>query len=64
MLSKNGQSAQDEMATNQGEAKSLKCDDCGRILKNSAFASFHAEKSGHTNFSESQEEVSFIGIQK
>lgn len=39
------------------EAKSIKCSDCGKILKNSAFASFHAEKSGHTNFEESTEEV-------
>jgi len=58
MLNKSGQAAQDSMATDQGQAKSLKCDDCGRILKNSAFASFHAEKSGHTSFSESTEEVS------
>lgn len=39
------------------EAKSIKCADCGRTMKNSALASFHAEKSGHTNFEESTEEV-------
>lgn len=38
-------------------AQSIKCTDCGKIMKNSAFASFHAEKSGHTNFEESTEEI-------
>ncbi|CAO1630043.1 unnamed protein product [Parajaminaea phylloscopi] len=61
MLKSKGQGAVDAaMGTGQAsdlEAKSIKCVDCGKIMKNSAFASFHAEKSGHTNFEESTEEV-------
>lgn len=37
-------------------AKSLKCDDCGRLFKTSDEVEFHAAKSGHSNFSESTEE--------
>ena len=40
--------------------QSIKCTECGKILKSAAFASFHAEKSGHTSFEESTEEASFI----
>lgn len=57
MYNKNGQGAQDDMLAGVGEAKSIKCSDCGKILKSAAFASFHAEKSGHTNFEESTEEI-------
>lgn len=57
MYNKKGQGAQDEMLAGVGEAKSIKCSDCGKILKTAAFASFHAEKSGHTNFEESTEEI-------
>lgn len=38
------------------EAKSLKCDDCGRLFKSQLEVEFHAAKSGHSNFSESTEE--------
>lgn len=38
------------------EAKSLKCDDCGRLFKSTMEVEFHAAKSGHSNFSESTEE--------
>ncbi|KAG7529174.1 hypothetical protein FFLO_05761 [Filobasidium floriforme] len=38
------------------EAKSVKCTDCGKIFKNTSLVSFHAEKSGHSNFEESTEE--------
>lgn len=38
------------------EAKSIKCDDCGKLFKNEMEVSFHAAKSGHSNFSESTEE--------
>jgi UBX domain-containing protein 1/4 len=38
------------------EAKSIKCEDCGRLFKTSLEVEFHATKSGHTNFSESTEE--------
>lgn len=44
----------------QGEpavAKSLKCDDCGKLLKSPEAAELHAARSGHANFSETTEEV-------
>lgn len=37
-------------------AKSLKCEDCGKLFKTLEEAEFHGVKSGHTNFSESTEE--------
>ena len=39
------------------EAKSLKCNECGRKLRSVAQAEFHASKSGHTDFAESTEEI-------
>ncbi|KAE8210708.1 hypothetical protein CF327_g5451 [Tilletia walkeri] len=41
----------------EAEAKSIKCSECGKIFKNSALAQYHAEKSGHTDFEESTEEI-------
>ncbi|XP_036335739.1 UBX domain-containing protein 1-B-like [Rhagoletis pomonella] len=38
------------------EAKSLKCDDCGKLCKDQTEVEFHAAKTGHSNFSESMEE--------
>lgn len=38
------------------EAKSIKCDDCGKLFRTSTEVEFHAAKSGHSNFSESTEE--------
>lgn len=53
----------DESSTDGGEgsasvaeAKSIKCEDCGRLFKTSLEVEFHATKSGHANFSESTEE--------
>ncbi|KAF2399196.1 hypothetical protein EJ06DRAFT_531518 [Trichodelitschia bisporula] len=40
-----------------GEARSLVCNDCGKKFRNQAQAEYHATKSGHTDFSESAEEV-------
>jgi hypothetical protein len=57
MYAKNGQKGEDDMLAGIGEAQSIKCVECGKLLKSAAFASFHAEKSGHTNFEESTEEV-------
>ncbi|KAK5645465.1 hypothetical protein RI129_006765 [Pyrocoelia pectoralis] len=37
-------------------AKSIKCDDCGKLFTSSVEVEFHGTKSGHTNFSESTEE--------
>lgn len=39
------------------KALSMVCNDCGRKLRNMAAAHFHAEKSGHDDFSESTEEI-------
>ncbi|KAK0466778.1 uncharacterized protein EV420DRAFT_647981 [Desarmillaria tabescens] len=39
------------------EAKSIKCSECGKTFRNTALANFHAEKSGHTAFEESTEEI-------
>jgi len=36
--------------------RSYKCDDCGRVLKNEEEMEFHAAKTSHSNFSESNEE--------
>ncbi|KAJ3063631.1 hypothetical protein HDU98_000557 [Podochytrium sp. JEL0797] len=51
--------AQNDDAITEAEATaaSLKCDDCGRLLRNSAAAEFHAVKSGHQNFSESTQVI-------
>lgn len=37
-------------------AKSLKCEDCGKLFRTQDEVEFHAAKSGHSNFSESTEE--------
>jgi hypothetical protein len=36
---------------------SLKCDDCGLLLKDEDFATLHAHKTGHVNFSQSSEAI-------
>ncbi|XP_045768088.1 UBX domain-containing protein 1-B [Maniola jurtina] len=38
------------------EAKSLKCDECGKLCKNQDEMEFHAAKTNHSSFSESTEE--------
>lgn len=44
-------------ATAEGAvAKSLKCDDCGKVFKDQTEVEYHAAKTGHSNFSESTEE--------
>ncbi|TKA75685.1 hypothetical protein B0A55_03188 [Friedmanniomyces simplex] len=45
-------------AANPGQqALSMVCNDCGRKLRNMAAAQFHAERTGHDDFSESTEEI-------
>ncbi|KAK4549713.1 hypothetical protein LTR36_005014 [Oleoguttula mirabilis] len=44
-------------AESGAQARSMVCNDCGRKLRNMAAAQFHAEKSGHDDFSESTEEI-------
>ncbi|KAK4301053.1 hypothetical protein Pmani_026789 [Petrolisthes manimaculis] len=59
-----GSSKEGEGSSKEGEegqegedaAKSIKCDDCGKLFKTSEEVEFHAVKSGHSNFSESTEE--------
>lgn len=38
------------------EAKSFKCDECGKLFKNQDEMEFHAAKTNHSSFSESTEE--------
>jgi UBX domain-containing protein 1/4 len=38
------------------EAKSIKCEDCGKLFQSSLEVEYHATKSGHSNFAESTEE--------
>ncbi|GAA5827749.1 hypothetical protein JCM11251_007654 [Rhodosporidiobolus azoricus] len=54
-----GADEDEEMAKleGEGEAKSLKCMECGKIFKNTALAQYHGTKSGHSQFEESTEEV-------
>lgn len=46
-----------EITADQATAASLKCDDCGRLLRDATAAEGHAVKTGHQNFSESTESV-------
>ncbi|KAJ1554364.1 hypothetical protein HK405_005283, partial [Cladochytrium tenue] len=47
----------DEIRPEDATAASLKCDDCGRLLRNPTAAEAHAIKTGHQNFSESTEAI-------
>ncbi|KAG9792261.1 hypothetical protein ABEF95_016119 [Exophiala dermatitidis] len=49
--------AQAKAAQEAEEAKSLVCNECSKKFRGTAQAEFHASKSGHTDFSESTEEV-------
>ncbi|KAJ3327940.1 hypothetical protein HDU76_010860 [Blyttiomyces sp. JEL0837] len=42
-----------EITAEEATAQSLKCDDCGRLLRDATAAEGHAIKTGHQNFSES-----------
>ncbi|KAI9325867.1 ubiquitin-related domain-containing protein [Zopfochytrium polystomum] len=46
-----------EISAEQATAASLKCDDCGRLLRDATSAEAHAIKTGHQNFSESVEQI-------
>ncbi|XP_068632480.1 UBX domain-containing protein 1 [Battus philenor] len=43
-------------AASSEEAKSFKCDECGKLFKNQDEMEFHAAKTNHSSFSESTEE--------
>jgi len=49
--------AEGETAAAPPQAMSLKCEDCGKLLKSELDAQAHAARSGHANFSESTEEI-------
>jgi hypothetical protein len=54
--------AEEARADAEGElsvatVNSLKCDDCGVLLKDEDFATLHAHKTGHVNFSQSTEAI-------
>lgn len=38
------------------EAKSIKCDECGKLFKNQDEVEYHAAKTNHSSFSESTED--------
>ena len=44
-------------AASGAQAMSMVCNDCGRKLRNMGAAQFHAEKTGHDDFSESTEQL-------
>lgn len=46
-----------EAAAPGGVAASLKCDECGKLLKDADAVQYHAAKSGHSQFSESTEAI-------
>ena len=46
---------EEKTAAAEAAANSLKCDDCGLLLKDEDFATLHAHKTGHVNFSQSTE---------
>jgi hypothetical protein len=46
-----------EEEVHPGEAHSLKCDDCGKLFKNTSQAEYHSVKSQHQHFSESTQEI-------
>lgn len=48
--------ATEEEDDSSESAKSLRCDDCGKLFKDQSEVEFHAAKTGHSNFSESTEE--------
>ncbi|KAG6449371.1 hypothetical protein O3G_MSEX006029 [Manduca sexta] len=45
-----------ETTADSAEAKSFKCDECGKILKDQDEMEYHAAKTNHSSFSESTEE--------
>ncbi|KAJ3415688.1 hypothetical protein HDV05_004366 [Chytridiales sp. JEL 0842] len=46
-----------EITEDQRTAQSLRCDDCGRLLRDATAAEMHAVKTQHQNFSESTEAI-------
>lgn len=51
------QAAEEKSAEAAAQARSLVCNECGKVMRGQAEAEYHATKSQHTDFSESTEEV-------
>uniref|UniRef100_A0A2M4AL81 Putative ubiquitin regulatory protein n=1 Tax=Anopheles triannulatus TaxID=58253 RepID=A0A2M4AL81_9DIPT len=51
-----GETADGDGASAEAVAKSLKCDECGKLFKSQEEVEFHAAKTQHSSFSESTEE--------
>ena len=49
--------AEEKAAQAAEEARSLVCNECGKMFRGTAQAEFHASKSGHQDFAESTEEL-------
>lgn len=57
-LREDDEDGEDDMKIQPGEeAKSLLCEDCGKMFRTEAQAQFHASKTEHTNFKQSTEEI-------
>lgn len=54
--SSSGAATESPASADGAVAKSLKCDDCGKVFKDQTEVEYHAAKTGHSNFSESTEE--------
>jgi len=52
-----GQPAAATVSDTSMQPKSLKCDECGKLLKSSNEVELHATRTGHASFSESTEEI-------
>ncbi|BFZ56143.1 hypothetical protein PYCC9005_003185 [Savitreella phatthalungensis] len=46
-----------EPSSTEPQAQSFKCDECGKLLKDTTLASWHADKTGHQAFSESTDPI-------
>lgn len=49
--------SEEKAAEDAAQAQSLVCNECGKKMRGVAEAEFHASKSGHTDFSESTDEI-------
>lgn len=56
--------AGESLAGVEAEAKSLTCIECGKQFRSHALASYHGEKSGHSQFEESTAEIAPLSEQE
>ncbi|KAL9593069.1 MAG: hypothetical protein Q9219_007685, partial [cf. Caloplaca sp. 3 TL-2023] len=56
-ITKNDSNAEFGVQQDVEEARSLVCNECGKKFRNQAQAEFHASKTQHTDFAESQDEI-------